>query len=100
MRADVAGLVEQTVAQFGRLDFAFNNAGYEGTGKPVVEETEQNYQAVFDTNVKGTLLSMKYELRAMLKTGGGAIVNISSIVGHIAFAGASVYSASKHAVLG
>jgi NAD(P)-dependent dehydrogenase (short-subunit alcohol dehydrogenase family) len=98
--SDVGGLVEQTVAQLGRLDFAFNNAGYEGTGKPVVEETEQNYQAVFDTNVKGTLLSMKHELRAMLKTGGGVIVNISSIVGHIAFAGASVYSASKHAVLG
>ncbi len=98
--SDVAGLVEQAVVKFGRFDMAFNNAGVEGTGKPVIDETEQNYQTVFDVNVKGTLLSMKYELPAMLKTGGGAIVNISSIVGHIAFAGASVYSASKHAVLG
>jgi NAD(P)-dependent dehydrogenase (short-subunit alcohol dehydrogenase family) len=98
--SDVANLVERTIAKFGRLDFAFNNAGVEGTGKPVVDETEQNYQAVFDINVKGTLLSMKHELRAMLKTGGGAIVNISSIVGQIAFPGASVYTASKHAVLG
>jgi NAD(P)-dependent dehydrogenase (short-subunit alcohol dehydrogenase family) len=98
--SDIGNLVERTVAKFGRLDFAFNNAGIEGSGKPVVDETEQNYQAVFDINVKGTLLSMKHELRAMLKTGGGVIVNISSIVGHIAFPGASVYSASKHAVLG
>jgi len=97
---DVANLVERTLAAFGRLDFAFNNAGTEGQGQPVVEETEANYTTVFDTNVKGTLLSMKHEIPAMLKQGGGAIVNMASIVGHIAFPGASVYTASKHAVVG
>ncbi|MBI1397228.1 MAG: SDR family oxidoreductase [Betaproteobacteria bacterium] len=98
--ADVANLVERALGHFGRLDLAFNNAGVEGNGRPVTEETEQNFQHVFDVNVKGTLLSMKYELPAMLKTGGGAIVNMSSIVGHIGFPGAAVYTASKHAVLG
>jgi NAD(P)-dependent dehydrogenase (short-subunit alcohol dehydrogenase family) len=98
--ADVARLVETTLARFGRLDFAFNNAGVEGKGAPVADESEQNYEQVFGVNVKGTLLSMKHELRAMQKGGGGAIVNVSSIVGHIAFPGASVYTASKHAVIG
>jgi NAD(P)-dependent dehydrogenase (short-subunit alcohol dehydrogenase family) len=97
---DVARLVETAVARFGRVDLAFNNAGTEGSGAPVIDETEQNYASVFDTNVKGTLLSMKHEIRAMRKSGGGVIVNIASIVGHIAFAGASVYTASKHAVIG
>jgi NAD(P)-dependent dehydrogenase (short-subunit alcohol dehydrogenase family) len=97
--ADVARLVETAVARFGGLHFAFNNAGTEGNGAPVAEETEQNYHKVFDANVKGTLLSMKHELRAMQK-GGGVIVNMASIVGHIAFPGASVYTASKHAVIG
>jgi NAD(P)-dependent dehydrogenase (short-subunit alcohol dehydrogenase family) len=98
--SDVANLVERTVAEFGRLDLAFNNAGVEGSGKPVPDESEQNYQTVFDVNVKGTLLSMKHEIRAMLKSGGGAIVNNASMVGHIAFPGASVYTASKHAIIG
>jgi NAD(P)-dependent dehydrogenase (short-subunit alcohol dehydrogenase family) len=97
---DIANLLEHVVAAYGRLDFAFNNAGAEGTGKPVTEETEGNFQAVFDTNVKGTLLCMKHEIPRILKSDGGAIVNISSIVGTIGFAGASVYTASKHAVIG
>ena len=97
--SDVANLVEQTIAKFGRLDLAFNNAGVEGSGKPVADESEQNYQTVFDTNVKGTLLSMKHQIRAMAKN-GGAIVNTASMVGHIAFPGASVYTASKHAIIG
>jgi len=97
---DVAALVETTVAKFGRLDVAFNNAGTEGAGKPVADESEENFEAVFAINVKGTLLSMKHEIRAMTDGGGGAIVNVSSIVGHIAFPGASVYTASKHAVIG
>jgi NAD(P)-dependent dehydrogenase (short-subunit alcohol dehydrogenase family) len=59
---DVARLIETGVARFGRLDFAFNNAGTEGAGKPVADESEQNYHAVFDVNVKGTLLSMKHEI--------------------------------------
>lgn len=97
---DVANLVERTLAGFGRLDFAFNNAGTEGTGRPVVDETERNYRAVFDTNVLGTLLSMKHEIPAMLGGGGGVIVNNASIVAHIAFAGAGIYTASKRAILG
>ena len=97
---DIGNLLERTIASYGRLDFAFNNAGAEGNGKPVTEETEANYQAVFETNVKGTLLCMKHEIPRILKSGGGAIVNISSIVGSIGFAGASVYTASKHAVVG
>jgi NAD(P)-dependent dehydrogenase (short-subunit alcohol dehydrogenase family) len=98
--SDLANLIARVQKEYGRLDFAFNNAGNEGTGAPVTEETESNYHAVFDTNVKGTLLSMKHEIPLILKSGGGAIVNISSIVGTIGFAGASVYAASKHAVEG
>ncbi len=97
---DVENLIRRIADTHGRLDFAFNNAGTEGNGKPVTDESEANFQAVFDTNVKGTLLSMKHEIPLMLKSGGGAIVNISSIVGMIGFPGASVYTASKHAVEG
>jgi NAD(P)-dependent dehydrogenase (short-subunit alcohol dehydrogenase family) len=97
--ADVKRLVEQTVAKFGRLDIAFNNAGVEWKG-PLVEATEADYRRIFDINVWGVLASMKHEIPAMLKTGGGAIVNTSSVAGHIGLAGASVYIASKHAVEG
>ncbi|MBL8533806.1 MAG: SDR family oxidoreductase [Betaproteobacteria bacterium] len=98
--ASIAHLVERAFGWKGRLDFAFNNAGTEGHGRFVTEETEQNFDDVFGTNVKGTMLAMKHEIPAILKSGGGAIVNNSSIVGHIAFPGAAVYSASKHAVIG
>jgi NAD(P)-dependent dehydrogenase (short-subunit alcohol dehydrogenase family) len=97
--ADVKNLVEQTVKKFGRLDVAFNNAGIELVGT-LTDTTEADYHRVFDINVLGVLLSMKYEIPAMLKTGGGAIINTSSIAGHIAMAGAGVYVASKHAVEG
>jgi NAD(P)-dependent dehydrogenase (short-subunit alcohol dehydrogenase family) len=97
--ADVKRLVEQTVAKFGRLDVAFNNAGVESMG-PVTEVTEAEYRRTFDVNVWGVLASMKYEIPAMLKTGGGSIVNTSSIAGHIGMAGVSVYMATKHAVEG
>ncbi|UPG92122.1 glucose 1-dehydrogenase [Luteibacter aegosomaticola] len=98
--ADVRALVEQTVARFGRLDAAINNAGTEGQLGPVAEQTVDNYEATFATNVLGTLLSMKHEMRAMQAQGHGAIVNVSSIAGHVGIAGASVYVASKHAVEG
>lgn len=97
---DVAALVEKTIATFGRLDFAFNNAGVEGQPGAVAEASVDNYQHVFDANVKGVLLSMKYEIPALLKHGGGSIVNTSSIAGTIGMANASIYVASKHAVLG
>jgi NAD(P)-dependent dehydrogenase (short-subunit alcohol dehydrogenase family) len=97
---EVRDLVDQTVARFGRLDAAVNNAGTEGKPGPVTEQTAESYAATFDTNVLGTLLSMKHELRAMQAQGSGSIVNISSTYGHQGGRGASVYAASKHAVEG
>jgi len=97
---DVRSLVDKTVARFGRLDAAVNCAGTEGTPGPVTEQTAETYAATFDTNVLGTLLSMKHELRVMLAQGNGSIVNVSSTFGHTGAAGASIYSASEHAVEG
>jgi NAD(P)-dependent dehydrogenase (short-subunit alcohol dehydrogenase family) len=78
---DVRRLVDRTVERFGRLDAAVNNAGTEGTPGPVVEQTADSYASTFDTNVLGTLLSMKHELRVMMAHGAGSIVNISSTYG-------------------
>jgi NAD(P)-dependent dehydrogenase (short-subunit alcohol dehydrogenase family) len=97
---DVRSLVDQTVARFGRLDAAVNSAGTEGKPGPVTEQTADSYAATFDTNVLGTLLSMKHELRVMHAQHSGSIVNISSTYGHAGTRGASVYAASKHAVEG
>jgi NAD(P)-dependent dehydrogenase (short-subunit alcohol dehydrogenase family) len=97
---DVRALVDGVVARFGRLDAAVNNAGTEGHPGPVTEQTAESYTATFDTNVLGTLLGMKHELRVMLAQGSGSIINISSTYGHLGARGASVYSASKHAVEG
>ena len=97
---DVRALVDKTVARFGHLDIAVNNAGTEGKPGPVTEQTAESYAATFDTNVLGTLLSMKHELRVMMAQGHGSIVNVSSTYGHAGTAGASVYVASKHAVEG
>ena len=97
---EVRELVDQTVARYGRVDAAVNNAGSEGQPGLVLEQTPESYAATFDTNVLGTLLSMKHELRVMQAQGSGSIVNISSTYGHQGAAGASVYAASKHAVEG
>src|SRR6202158_1106117 len=97
---DVSSLIDKTVARFGRLDAAVNCAGIEGTPGPVTEQTAETYAATFDTNVLGTLLSMKHELRVMLPQGSGSIVNVSSAYGSVGAAGASVYVASKHAIEG
>jgi len=97
---DVRRVVDRTVARFGSLDVAVNTAGTEGQPGPVLEQTAESYAATFDTNVLGTLLSMKHELRVMLAQGRGSIINVSSTFGQRGGAGAAVYAASKHAVEG
>ena len=99
--ADVKNLVARTVALYGRLDVAFNNAGIEGSvNAPTADQDEADYDLVMNVNVKGVWLSMKHEIPAMLKTGGGSIVNTSSVAGVIGFGGVGPYVASKHAVIG
>src|SRR6202158_6150235 len=97
---DVRNLIDKTLERFGRLDAAVNNAGTEGKPGPLTEQTAESYAATFDTNVLGTLLSIKHELRVMQAQGRGSIVNISSTYGHEGARGASIYAASKHAVEG
>ena len=97
--ADLQKVLEFILSAHGRLDVAFNNAGVEITG-PLQAVTEEDYRRTFDINVWGVLNSMKHEIAAMLKTGGGAIVNTSSVAGHIGLPEASLYVATKHAVEG
>jgi NAD(P)-dependent dehydrogenase (short-subunit alcohol dehydrogenase family) len=99
--AEVDALIQKTVEKFGRLDIAFNNAGVEGVWVPIVNQSEEDWDRTIDINLKGVWLSLKYEIRQMLKQGGGgAIVNMASIAGLMGSAGAAGYSASKHGVLG
>jgi NAD(P)-dependent dehydrogenase (short-subunit alcohol dehydrogenase family) len=99
--ADVDTLLQKTAEKFGRVDVAFNNAGIEGAWMPIAEQSEEDWDRVIDINLKGVWLCLKYEIRQMLKQGGGgAIVNMSSAAGFIGLAGAATYCASKHGVLG
>lgn len=97
---DIRELVDFTVATYGRLDIAFNNAGTEGVFAPLVEQTAERFDMVFEPNVRGVLNSMKYEAEVMLRQGSGSIINNASMGGLIGFENASVYIASKHAVVG
>ncbi|MCA8965412.1 MAG: SDR family oxidoreductase, partial [Planctomycetes bacterium] len=99
--ADVERLVATTVSTYGRLDIAFNNAGVESAVMaPTADQDDDDFDKVMNINVKGVYLSLKYEIPAMLKGGGGAIVNTSSVAGLIGMGGVGPYVASKHAVIG
>jgi len=98
--ADVAALIDTAVATYGKIDCAVNNAGIEGKVSPFAEQTEDNFDRIISVNLKGTFLCMKAEIAAMLHSGGGTIVNLSSVAGLIGFSGLSPYVASKHAVAG
>jgi NAD(P)-dependent dehydrogenase (short-subunit alcohol dehydrogenase family) len=97
---DVSNLIDKTIARFGRLDIAVNNAGTEGSSSPVTDMSAETYAAMFDTNVLGTLFGLKHELRIMQAQGSGSIVNISSTFGERGGANFSLYAGSKHAVEG
>jgi NAD(P)-dependent dehydrogenase (short-subunit alcohol dehydrogenase family) len=96
----VENMVKKTVEKYGRLDIAFNNAGKGGIFQSLVDETEEQFYEQLDTNLKGVWLCMKYEIPEILKQGGGAIVNNSSITGLRALRKLSAYSASKFGVVG
>jgi len=98
--ADCAAMVDRAVARFGRLDVAFNNAGINITAAPIAEVDEAAWQRIVGVNLTGVFLCMKYEIEAMKRTGGGAIVNTASVGGLIGTAGVTAYCATKHGVVG
>jgi NAD(P)-dependent dehydrogenase (short-subunit alcohol dehydrogenase family) len=97
---DVRNMIDETVARFGRLDVAVNNAATEGEVGPITDQTAESFAKTFETNVMGVVLSMKHEVRAMQAQGRGSIINISSTYGHKGAANASIYVGAKHAVEG
>jgi NAD(P)-dependent dehydrogenase (short-subunit alcohol dehydrogenase family) len=98
--ADVRALVQKTIATYGKLDCAFNNAGIQGSIDPLHEQSVEEFDKLMAINVRGLFLSMKYEIQQMLTQGSGAIVNNSSVGGLVGILGLSPYTASKHAVMG
>lgn len=98
--ADVDKMMRTCLDTYGRLDYAVNNAGVEGTLMPLAECSEENWDTIVGTNLKGTWMCLKAELHQMIKGGGGAIVNLSSVAGLGGFPGLAPYSAAKHGVLG
>lgn len=97
---DVATLMQRAIATYGKIDCAVNNAGIEGQIVPLGEQTDDNFDAIISVNLKGTFLCLRAEIGAMLASGGGTIVNLSSIAGLIGFPGLSPYVATKHGVIG
>jgi NAD(P)-dependent dehydrogenase (short-subunit alcohol dehydrogenase family) len=98
--ADVKAMVAETIATFGRLDYAFNNAGIEGISASTQDCTEENWDKTIGVNLKGIWLCMKYEIPEILKQGKGVIINCASVAGLVGFAGLPAYVASKHGVVG
>jgi NAD(P)-dependent dehydrogenase (short-subunit alcohol dehydrogenase family) len=98
--SDVKEMVEKTIATFGRLDYAFNNAGIEGNSGSIKDCSEENWDKTIGVNLKGVWLCMKHEIPQMIKQGKGVIVNCSSVAGLVGFAGLPAYVASKHGVIG
>jgi NAD(P)-dependent dehydrogenase (short-subunit alcohol dehydrogenase family) len=97
---DIQRALNATIETFGRLDFAFNNAGIEYTVKPAADVTEEEWDRIIDIDLRGVFLCMKYEIPLILKQGGGAIVNTSSGAGVKGFKGGAAYVAAKHGVVG
>lgn len=98
--SQVQQMVQQTVSHFGRLDFAFNNAGIEGNLAPIADQDPDAWNKVISVNLTGVFLCMKYQIPEILKNGKGSIVNCASILGLVGFAGAGAYDAAKHGVIG
>jgi len=97
---DVKKMIDTVIGEFGKLDYAANNAGIEGEQGLIADQTEENWNRVININLKGIFLCMKHEIPEMLKNKYGAIVNTASVAGLAGFAGITPYSASKHGVVG
>jgi NAD(P)-dependent dehydrogenase (short-subunit alcohol dehydrogenase family) len=97
---DVEAMVDKAIGVFGRLDIAFNNAGTVGENPSLIEQTEAEYDHIMNVNVKGVWLSMKHKIAQMLQQGSGSIVNTASGVGVVGMPSQTLYTASKHAVVG
>jgi NAD(P)-dependent dehydrogenase (short-subunit alcohol dehydrogenase family) len=98
--ADCERMVAIAVERYGRLDYACNNAGIGGEQNPTADYSVEGWQQILSINLSGVFFCMKSQIPAMLKSGGGAIVNMASILGQVGFAGAAGYVAAKHGVLG
>jgi NAD(P)-dependent dehydrogenase (short-subunit alcohol dehydrogenase family) len=97
---DVQAMVRRAVETYGRLDFAVNNAGIGGEQAPTADYSEEDWQQVIDINLTGAFLCMKYQIPEMLKSNGGVIVNMASILGHVGFANSPAYVTAKHGLIG